>query len=37
MEKGVDYTIETFKYRKHGPRSDKGRTHNYPKLRKKWQ
>jgi len=32
MEKIVDYIIEPFKYRKYGTRSDKGRTHNYPKL-----
>jgi hypothetical protein len=35
MEQMIDFTIEGFKLRKHGPRSDKGKTHNYPKVRKK--
>jgi hypothetical protein len=37
MEQGIDFTIEPFKPRKHGPRSDKGEVHSYPKTRKKWQ
>jgi hypothetical protein len=37
MQQGVDFTIEQFKPHKHGPRNDKGKNHNYPKLRKKWQ
>ena len=37
MEQGVDFTIEAFKPRKHGPRSDKGKNHKYPKSRRKWE
>jgi hypothetical protein len=37
MEQTVDFIIEGFKPRKHGPRSDKGKTHQYPKTRIKWQ
>ena len=37
MEQGIDFTIEPFKPHKHGPRSDKGKMHNYPKSRKNWQ
>ena len=37
MEQGIDFTIEPFKPRLHGPRSDKGKSHNYPKVRRKWQ
>jgi hypothetical protein len=37
MEQGVDFTIESFKPCKLGPGSDKEKTHNYTKLRKKWQ
>ncbi len=37
MEQKIDFIIEGFKARKHGSRSDKGKTHNYPKSRKKWQ
>jgi len=36
VEQAVDFEIEGFKPRKHGPRSDKGKNHNYPKTRKKW-
>jgi hypothetical protein len=36
MEQGKDFMIEPFKPRKHGPRSDKGRKHNYPKARMSW-
>jgi hypothetical protein len=37
MEQGIDFTIESFKSRKRGPRSDRGKTHNYPKIRRTWQ
>jgi len=37
MEQGIDFTIESFKPRKHGPSSDKGKRHNHPKNRRKWQ
>jgi hypothetical protein len=37
MEQGLDFTVEPFKTRKQGPRSDKGKRHIYPKTRKKWQ
>jgi len=37
MEQGVDFTIESFKLRTHGPRSDKGKHHKYPETRRKWQ
>jgi hypothetical protein len=37
MEQKLDFTIDPFKPHKHGPRSDKGKHHNYPKTRKKWQ
>jgi hypothetical protein len=35
MEQGLDFTIEPFIPRKHQPRSDRGKTHNYPKNRGK--
>jgi hypothetical protein len=37
MREGTDFIIEPFKPRAQGPRSDKGKNHNYPKTRKKWQ
>ncbi len=37
MEQNLDFIIEPFRPRKRGPRSDKGKHHNYPKNRKKWQ
>jgi hypothetical protein len=36
MEQGKDFTFEPFRPRDHGPRSDKGKSHNYPKVRRKW-
>lgn len=30
------FSIEPFKSRKHDFRADKGKTHNYPKTRKRW-
>jgi hypothetical protein len=37
MQDDQDFTIEPFKPRKDGLRSDKGKHHNYLKTRKKWQ
>jgi hypothetical protein len=36
MELNREFTIESFKQRKHEHRSDKGKHHNYPKNRGKW-
>lgn len=36
MEHGKDFTIVSFKPHIRGPRSNKGKSHNYPKNRTKW-
>jgi hypothetical protein len=35
-EQEDEFEVSGFKPRDHGPRSDKGRKHNYPKKRKSW-